>query len=78
MLAILSVIVKSHLETGYKTGVVIVNKASVKSGLDTSNATLFELHEGALVKITAERENWFEIRLNEKQKGLVPKGTLGS
>ena len=78
LFAILSVIVKSHLETGYKTGVVIVNKASVKSGLDTSNATLFELHEGALVNITAERENWFEIRLNEKQKGWVPKDTLGS
>ena len=78
LLAIISVIVKSHIETSYRTGVVITNKVSVKSGLDSSNTTLFELHEGALVKITEERENWFEIRLNEKQKGWVPKHTLGS
>ena len=78
MLAILSVIIKSHIETSYRIGVVITNKVSVKSGLDSSNTTLFELHEGALVKITEERENWFEIRLNEKQKGWGPKDTLGS
>ena len=78
LFGIVSVIVKLNLEIGSKTGVVIVNKVSVKSGLDTSNATLFELHEGALVNITAERENWFEIRLNEKQKGWVPTDTLGT
>ena len=75
---IISIIVKLNLETGSQTGVVIVNKVSVKSGLDSSNTTLFELHEGALVKITEERKNWFEIRLNEKQKGWVPKDTLGA
>ena len=78
LLAIISVTVKSHLETGYKTGVVIANKVSVKSGLDSSNTTLFELHEGAFVKITEERNNWVEIRLNQKQKGWVPVGTLGT
>ena len=78
LFGIVSVIVKLNLEIGSKTGVVIVNKVSVKSGLDSSNATLFELHEGALVKITEERKNWFEIRLNEKQKGWVPMHTLGT
>ena len=78
LLAIFSVIVKSHIETSHRTGVVIANKVSVKSGLDSSNTTLFELHEGALVKITEERENWFEIRINEKQKGWVPARTLGN
>ena len=78
LFGIISVLVKLNLEIGSKTGVVIVNKVSVKSGLDSSNATLFELHEGALVKITEKRKNWFEIRLNEKQKGWVPKDTLGA
>tara|TARA_Y100001960_G_scaffold323078_1_gene400781 strand:- start:524 stop:1273 length:750 start_codon:yes stop_codon:yes gene_type:complete len=78
LFGIISVIVKLNVETGSKTGVVIANKVSVKSGLDSSNATLFELHEGALVKITEERKNWYEIRLNEKQKGWVPKDTLGT
>ena len=78
LFGIVSVIVKLNLEIGSKTGVVIVNKVSVKSGLDSSNTTLFELHEGALVKITEERKNWFEIRLNEKQKGWVPMDTLGT
>ena len=50
----------------------------MKSGLDLSNVTLFELHEGALVTITDERRGWFEVRLNTKQKGWVPKDIIGT
>ena len=74
----ISVIVKLHLESNSETGIVMANKVSVKSGLDSSNTTLFELHEGALVTITDERQNWFEIRLKEKQKGWVPIDSLGT
>ena len=78
LFSFISVMIKLNLESNSNTGVVLVNKVSVKSGLDSSNTTLFELHEGALVTITDERQNWFEIKLNEKQKGWVPINSLGT
>ena len=78
LLAFVAVGVKLHLESNLKTGVVLAKKVDVKSGLDLSNVTLFELHEGALVTITDERRGWFEVRLNPKQKGWVPKDIIGT
>ena len=78
LLAFVAVGVKLHLESNLKTGVVLAKKIDVKSGLDLSNVTLFELHEGALVTITDERRGWFEVRLNPKQKGWVPKDIIGT
>ena len=78
LLAFVAVGVKLHLESNLKTGVVLAKKVDVKSGLDLSNITLFELHEGALVTITDERRGWFEVRLNPKQKGWVPKDIIGT
>jgi len=57
---------------------VLAKKVDVKSGLDLSNVTLFELHEGALVTITAERRGWIEVKLNPKQKGWVRKNIIGT
>lgn len=77
LVAIIAIGVKLHLESDFKIGVVLGKKVSVKSGLDLSNVTLFELHEGALVTITDERRDWIEIRLDPKQKGWVPKNSIG-
>lgn len=77
LLTFVSLGVKLHLESNSKTGVVLAKTVAVKSGIDMSNITLFELHEGALVTITDERRNWFEVRLDPKQKGWVPKESLG-
>ncbi|MBC8282659.1 MAG: tetratricopeptide repeat protein [Nitrospinae bacterium] len=78
LLAFISVGVKLHLKSNSDMGVVLAKKVSVKSGLDSSNPTLFELHEGALVTITDKRQGWFEVQLNPKQKGWVPKDSLGT
>ncbi len=77
LLAFVAIGVKLHLESNSKTGVVLAKTVSVKSGLDASNITLFELHEGALVNITDERQGWIEVQLNSKQKGWIPKDSLG-
>ncbi len=78
LLAFLSIGVKLHLESSSKTGVVLAKTVEVKSGVDQNNVTLFELHEGALVTITDERRDWFEVHLSSKQKGWIPKTALGS
>jgi tetratricopeptide (TPR) repeat protein len=77
LLAFVSIGVKLNLESNSKTGVVLAKTVSVKSGLDASNITLFELHEGALVNITDERQGWIEVQLDSKQKGWIPKNSLG-
>jgi len=77
LLAFVSIGVKLHFESNSKMGVVLAKKVAVKSGIDMSNVTLFELHEGALITITDERQNWFEVKLDSKQKGWVPKESLG-
>lgn len=78
LLAFGAIGVKLHLESKLRTGVVLAQTVSVKSGLDDSNITLFELHEGALVNITDERQGWIEVQLDSKQKGWVPKDSLGA
>ena len=77
LVAFIAIGVKLHLESDSKMGVVLEKKVAVKSGLDLSNVTLFELHEGALVTITDEHRDWVEIRLDPKQKGWVPKSSIG-
>ena len=56
----------------------MTKKVSVRSSHDLANKTLFELHEGALVKVINKHKNWYEIRLNENQKGWVPMDSLGT
>ena len=76
LLAFVAIGVKLHLESSSRTGVVLAKTVSVKSGLDASNITLFELHEGALVYITDERQGWVEVQLDSKEKGWIPKDSL--
>jgi tetratricopeptide (TPR) repeat protein len=77
LLAFVAIGVKLNIESNSKTGVVLAKMVSVKSGLDASNITLFELHEGALVNITDKRQGWIEVQLDSKQKGWIPKDSLG-
>ena len=76
LLTFVAIGVKLHFESNSKIGVVLAKTVSVKSDLDASNITLFELHEGALVNITDERQGWVEVQLDSKQKGWIPKDSL--
>ncbi len=77
LLSFVAIGVKLHIESNFKTGVVVAKKVAVKSGLGLTNVTLFELHEGAIVTIIAERQGGFEVGLDSKQKGWVTKTSIG-
>jgi len=77
-IVILGTGIKLNLDSNSKTGVVLTKQIAVKSGLDLSNVTLFELHEGAIVTITNQQQGWLEIKLNAKQKGWVPQESIGT
>ena len=65
-------------ESGFKPAVVLTKRVEVKSGRAEDAVTLFQLHEGALLTVTDEHENWLEVRLNDEQKGWVPKNSIGT
>ena len=48
----------------------------VKSGRAEDAITLFQLHEGAVVTVTEKYNDWLEVRLNDEQKGWIPKSSL--
>ena len=45
--------------------------AVVKSSPDKSSTDLFVLHEGTLVEISGELENWCEITIADGKKGWI-------
>ena len=78
LLSFFSIGVKLKNESDFKLGVVLAKRVEVKSGRAEDAVTLFQLHEGALVTVTDKYENWLEVRLNNEQKGWVPKNSMGS
>ncbi len=78
LLSFVSIGVKIKNESDLRLGVVLAKDVKVKSGRAEDAVTLFQLHEGTLVTITDKHDNWLEVRLNDEQKGWVPKGSLGT
>jgi len=58
-------------------GVILAKQVDVKSGQGESNVTLFQLHEGAVVKIRREQNGWVEIEIPGDPKGWVPREKIG-
>ena len=77
LLSFISIGVKIKSESDFKPAVVLVKRVEVKSGRAEDAVTLFQLHEGAMVTVTVTHENWLEVRLNDEQKGWVPKNSMG-
>ena len=46
----------------HAAGIILSKTVYVKSGLDKTYVTLFELHEGALVTITDYSKCWLQIQ----------------
>ncbi len=51
--------------------VVLSASAAVKSSPDKSSADLFVLHEGTLVQITDQLDDWYEISIADGKKGWI-------
>ena len=78
LLSFFSIGVKLINKSDLELGVVLAKTVEVKSGRADDAVTLFQLHEGALVSITDSHESWLEVRLNDEQKGWVPKNSMGT
>ena len=77
LLSFFSIGVKLKSESDFKLAVVLAERVEIKSGRAEDAVTLFQLHEGALVTVTDKYEKWLEVRLNDEQKGWVPKNSIG-
>ena len=76
VLALVSTGLRWHQETHQSIGVILPQQINVHSGWNATTAVLFQLHQGALVSISQEKENWYEIELSGEKKGWTLKSNI--
>ena len=64
--------IKYYLQSSQKLGVIINQKIEAKSDTGVQNITLFELNEGAIIKVNEEDGTWVNISLDTGTNGWVP------
>ena len=69
--------IKYHLQSSQKSGVIIDKKVEAKSDTGVQNITLFELNEGAIIKVNEEDGTWVNISLDTGTNGWVPINSIG-
>ena len=57
-------------------GVIVEQKADVRSGPGTENITVFTVHEGIQVNIRGESGGWYQINLPGGWSGWLPKTAI--
>jgi len=65
-----------HQNVRQSTGVIVSHQVNVHSGWDNTAMVLFQLHQGTLVSISQEKENWYEIELSDAKKGWLLKSNV--
>ncbi len=76
ILALVSTGFRWRQETHQSIGVILPQQIDVHSGWNTATIVLFQLHQGALVSISQEKENWYEIELSGEKKGWTLKSNI--
>jgi tetratricopeptide (TPR) repeat protein len=76
LLALVSTGFRWHQETRQSIGVILPQQIDVHSGWNTTTVALFQLHQGTLVSISQEKENWYEIELPGEKKGWTLKSNI--
>jgi tetratricopeptide (TPR) repeat protein len=76
LLALVSTGFRWHHETRQSIGVILPQQIDVHSGWNTTTMVLVQLHQGALVSISQEKENWYEIELPGGKKGWTLKSNI--
>ena len=69
VLALISTGVRWQLESGRSFGVIVPKQIDVHSGWNTRTAALFQLHQGTLVSLAREKEQWVELELPDGKTG---------
>ena len=54
----------------------MIDRIEVKSAQGRENVTLFELHEGAIVSLIEEKNDWIQLELKDSKKGWTLKQNL--
>lgn len=65
-----------HHETRQSIGVILPQQIDVHSGWNTTTVVLFQLHQGTLVSISREKENWYEVELPHEKRGWTLKSNI--
>ena len=58
-------------------GVVLTKEITVRSGNGINNTALFQLHDGAEVRITKQEKDWMQIELADGKRGWVESRWIG-
>jgi len=72
LIALLSIVVKSKLQSDVILGVIQPEKVAVQSESGSNKVVLFELHEGAIVTIKNRNPGWVQIAVADNKVGWVP------
>ena len=76
VIAIVSIATASHnfyLERNFRSGVILSDKVSVRSGLSDDSTELFVLHAGTKIKIGRETQTHYRIYFSEDKIGWLKK-----
>jgi len=76
VLALVSTGFRWHQETHQSIGIILPQQIDVHSGWNATTLALFQLHQGTLVSISQEKENWYEIELPGEKKGWTLKSNI--
>jgi tetratricopeptide (TPR) repeat protein len=76
VLAIVSTGSRWYQETHHTTGVILPQKIDIHSGWNPTTKVLFQLHQGTVITISQEKDNWYEIELPDTQKGWTLKSNI--
>ena len=76
VLAWVSTGVRWQLESGRSFGVIHPKQIDVHSGWNTRTAALFQLHQGTLVSLAREKEQWVELELPDGKTGWTLKSNI--
>jgi len=67
---------KIYEKANRQEGVVIEQKADVRSGPGTENITVFAVHEGILLRIRGESGGWYQVSLPNGWSGWLQKNSI--
>ncbi len=71
-------VINVYVQERIREAVILSSVSDVRSEPDNSGSVLFILHEGAMVQIRSERNDWIEIRLKDGKIGWIRKDDAGA
>ena len=78
LIVLSAAVVRIHQSPYADSGVVLAERIDVKSASGKENVTLFQLHEGAIITLSEEKNGWVRIALTPDKTGWVPRESIGT